>query len=102
MLGFVFFVYIVSAVLAFLNVTTGVFVEASIKSAKADRDFFMINNVRQLFKDQTSGNGEMTWDNFVGLLNAPEMQAYFKAIDLDPSEARGLFRLLDLDDSGTV
>jgi len=88
-------------VLAFLNVTTGVFVEASLKNATADRDDFMINNVRELFKD-ASDSTKMTWDSFVGQLGTPEMRAYFNAIDLDPSEARGLFRLLDIDDSGTI
>jgi hypothetical protein len=44
----------------------------------------------------------MTWDDFNSKLSRPEMKTYFKAIDLDPSEARGLFRLLDLDGSGTV
>merc|ERR1711988_480686 len=99
-----FCLYIIFMVLAFLNVTTGVFVEASLKSASADRDFFVINNVLEIFKDQLGSGSctEMTWDSFVGQLNRPEMRAYFKAIDLDPSEARGLFRLLDMDDSGTI
>jgi len=30
------------------------------------------------------------------------MQEYFKAIDLDPSEAMGIFSLLDADGSGSV
>lgn len=101
MLALTFSMYIVFAVLALLNVTTGVFVEASLKSATADRDCFMINNVRKIFQANTTCNA-MTWDKFVVQLDTPEMRAYFKAIDLDPSEARGLFRLLDIDGSGSV
>merc|ERR1719517_350810 len=44
----------------------------------------------------------MTWDQFESQLHLPEMELYFKAIDLDVSEARGLFKLLDLDESGTI
>merc|ERR1719440_1645900 len=30
------------------------------------------------------------------------IQLYFKSVDLDPSEARSLFKLMDADQSGTV
>mmetsp|Transcript_76725 Transcript_76725/g.193713 ORF Transcript_76725/g.193713 Transcript_76725/m.193713 type:complete len:866 (+) Transcript_76725:65-2662(+) len=99
----VFALYIAFAVLAMLNVVTGVVVESSILNAKADKDFFMINNVRELFKSADGRvSTEMTWDAFMSQLDRPEMRAYFKAMDLDPSEARGLFRLLDMDDSGRI
>jgi len=32
----------------------------------------------------------------------PNMLHYFEAIDVNPSEAKGLFSLLDLDNSGTI
>jgi len=99
----IFCLYIAFAVLAMLNVVTGVVVESSILSAKADKDFFMINNVRELFKSADGRvSTEMTWDTFMSQLDRPEMRAYFKAMDLDPSEARGLFRLLDMDGSGRI
>lgn len=100
-----FSLYIAFAVLALLNVITGVFVESALLHAKADKDQFILNNVRELFRDMGDGNlhdAEMTWDAFNSKLCRPEMKTYFEAIDLDPSEARGLFRLLDLDGSGTV
>jgi hypothetical protein len=98
--------YISFAVLALLNVITGVFVESSLKSAKKDNDLFMIGNVREAFKNAVSdddrGSKVMTWEKFESQLDQQTMQAYFKAIDVDPSEARGLFRLIDIDDAGAV
>eukprot|EP00933_Yihiella_yeosuensis_P033327 TRINITY_DN27057_c0_g1_i1.p1 TRINITY_DN27057_c0_g1~~TRINITY_DN27057_c0_g1_i1.p1 ORF type:complete len:831 (+),score=115.06 TRINITY_DN27057_c0_g1_i1:283-2775(+) len=102
-MGVFFCMYIAFAVLAMLNVITGVFVESSLLSAKADKDYFLVNNVRELFcNPDGSLSQEMSWDTFVDQLDRPEMRAYFKAMDLDPSEARGLFQLLDLDGSGTI
>merc|ERR1719364_90285 len=44
----------------------------------------------------------MTWKTFQSQLDQPNMKAYFRAIDVDVSEAKGLFRLLDLDGSGFI
>merc|ERR1712151_485740 len=64
----------------------------------------MINNVRELFMELDGGvkGASMDWDCFEKKLDTPQMQEFFKAIDVDQSEAKGLFRLLDLDDSGSV
>merc|ERR1740130_2653197 len=86
-----------------MNVVTGVFVESALKSAKEDKDFFMINNMREVFCEANGGiTGIMTWEMFESQIDRPNMQEYFKAIDVDPSEAKGLFRLLDLDGSGSI
>merc|ERR550537_265872 len=101
--GLFLMVYIAFSLLALLNVVTGVFVESVLKSAKADKDLFMINNARELFHGLDGGiHSLMTWDVFKSKLSTPQMQEFFKAIDVDPSEAKGLFRLLDLDNSGSV
>merc|ERR550537_1648760 len=39
---------------------------------------------------------------FESQVDRPNMKEYFRAIDVDPSEAKGLFRLLDMDGSGTI
>merc|ERR1719503_323985 len=70
-----------------MNVVTGVFVESVVENARKEKDLILINNVRELFQSQ---------------LDKPQMQEAFKAINVDCSEARGLFRLLDLDGSGGV
>merc|ERR1712048_608480 len=50
----------------------------------------------------TSGSGEIDWEAFEDRLSTEEMKEYFRIIDVDMSEAQGIFRLLDVDGGGTV
>merc|ERR1712176_498889 len=102
-LGIVFSTYVTFCVLAIMNVVTGVFVESALNSARHDRDIYMVNSVRSLFiRAKIDMTGNLTWDEFESLLNSPEMEEYFKTIDVDISEAHGIFELLDIDGSGTL
>lgn len=102
--GFIFCFYIAFALLALLNVVTGVFVQTALKSGKDDRDMYMLHHVRRLFQDFEHDKGEtqLSWDDFEAQLGSPSMVEFFKAIDVDESEARGIFSLLDADDSGQI
>jgi len=101
--GVIFAFYIAFTVLAMLNVVTGVFVESVLKSQASDRDMVMVNNARELFMTLDGGiHATMSWDTFQSKLDAPQMVEFFKFIDVDPSDAKGLFKLLDLDSSGGV
>merc|ERR1712176_1160689 len=63
----------------------------------------MVNSMRDLFEQvDFAETGQMTWDQFESQLGTPGMEMYFRAIDLDISEARGLFKLLDLDESDSI
>merc|ERR1712050_800627 len=99
---FPFIIYVAFAELAILNVVTGVFVDHVLVGAQRDQDLFLINNVRELFQKIGGVRMEMNWQMFEGLLDTPQMKEAFKAINVDPSEARGLFKLLDMDNSGVV
>lgn len=99
---FPFLLYISFAELAILNVVTGVFVDNVLVCAKKDQDIFLLNNVRELFQQIGGVTCEMDWRMFENLLHTPQMKEAFKAINVDPSEARGLFKLLDMDNSGVV
>merc|ERR1712232_847944 len=48
------------------------------------------------------GDKPMTWEIFAQFLENPQMIEYFRNIDVDISEARGLFLLLDMNGSGTL
>eukprot|EP00403_Amphidinium_massartii_P026050 CAMPEP_0178402588 /NCGR_PEP_ID=MMETSP0689_2-20121128/16920_1 /TAXON_ID=160604 /ORGANISM="Amphidinium massartii, Strain CS-259" /LENGTH=879 /DNA_ID=CAMNT_0020023495 /DNA_START=41 /DNA_END=2676 /DNA_ORIENTATION=+ len=103
MLGFVFSVYITFCVLAMMNVVTGVFVDSALNSAKHDKEVYMMNSVRAMFlRMKMDLSGDMNWDEFKTLLSSAEMMEYFKAIDVDISEAQSIFELLDVDNSGTL
>merc|ERR1719203_2337657 len=46
--------------------------------------------------------GAMNWEVFESLIDSKAMQEAFKAINVDPSDACGLFKMLDLDNTGVV
>lgn len=98
-----FMMYISFALLCMLNVITGVFVESALLTAKTDKDLYMVNHVRNLFKKVDIDNsGCISWSEFEKALANPEMLEIFKQVDMDVSEAESLFRLLDVDDTGTI
>jgi hypothetical protein len=92
--------YVAFALLAVLNIITGVFVENAMKSAKKDDDTYLLTLSRQLFLDICNEEGEITWETFQDQLSNPSLQNYFKAIDLSIEEADFLFTLIDIDESG--
>jgi len=99
----VFLMYIFFAVLAMMNVVTGVFVESVLESAKRDKELFLINNVKELFQELDGGmSAVMSEEMFRSKITSSQMQEAFKAINVDPSEAHRLFQLIDLDSSGGV
>jgi len=96
----VFCLYVAFMLFALLNVVTGVFVDTAINKTKEQTDIFMINNVRELFGKCL--DREMTWVEFNSKLDLPEMMRYFDFLDVDVSDARALFTLIDTDASGSI
>eukprot|EP00927_Polykrikos_kofoidii_P042164 TRINITY_DN3601_c0_g1_i3.p1 TRINITY_DN3601_c0_g1~~TRINITY_DN3601_c0_g1_i3.p1 ORF type:complete len:712 (-),score=106.80 TRINITY_DN3601_c0_g1_i3:120-2255(-) len=102
-LGILFTLYIAFTVFALLNVVTGVFVENAMDSAETDKRESTIVKICDLFKrTDNDGSGEVTWEEFQTTLQSEDMQDYFKSIDVDISEAKGLYELLDADSSGSI
>ncbi|CAE7263258.1 scn4aa [Symbiodinium sp. CCMP2456] len=102
-MGLVFAVYIAFAALAMLNVITGVFVESAMASAREENNVTVVSRMRELVSKMEIGeSGRMTWEQFEGQLNNPIMEAYFKSLDLSVTEAESLFRLLDIDNEGSI
>lgn len=102
-LALIFCVYITFCVLAMMNVVTGVFVDSALNSATKDKEVYMVNSVRTMFRRlDIDLDGELTWEQFETALAEAEMREYFRQIDVDISEARGIFDLLDIDGSGTL
>jgi hypothetical protein len=97
-MGPVYVAYILFAVFSMTNVITGVFVQMGLRSAQHDLDYFMINNVREVFQ----GLEKMSWQDFEKRLDSSHMRDYFKAIDVCQDEAYGVFRLIDLSGSGHI
>jgi hypothetical protein len=100
----VFSLYIAFVVFAVLNIVTGVFVQSSLENSKDDTDWVMIRNISSLIAtiQQQSQVDSFSWVDFQQHLDRPQMRAYFEAIDVDPSEAEGVFKLLDLNGNGSI
>jgi len=95
--------YIAFTVLAMMNVITGVFVESALSAARSSKDAELRNKMHMLFKrTDTDASGMISWDEFAGHLEDKDMARCFRLLDIDPSEAKGLFTLLDTDCSGEI
>lgn len=114
-MGVFFCLYIAFAVLAVLNVITGVFVDNAIKASQQDADTIIleqtesrkkhIEDVKSVFnKADLDNSGKLDWEEFKTHIDNPYVQAYFRQLDLDVegSSVEGLFNLLDFDGNGTL
>jgi len=88
---------------AVMNVVTGVFVELAIRKAGDDEKRILLRQMRELFQEAgDKSSGMITLDDFIRCIDAQGMQAYLTAIDIDPQDARQLFKLLDVEGHGTI
>eukprot|EP00929_Paragymnodinium_shiwhaense_P086474 TRINITY_DN46991_c0_g1_i1.p1 TRINITY_DN46991_c0_g1~~TRINITY_DN46991_c0_g1_i1.p1 ORF type:complete len:801 (+),score=182.89 TRINITY_DN46991_c0_g1_i1:65-2467(+) len=95
--------YIGFVIFTLMNVVTGVFVESSLRSVDKDKELFLMHHAKDLFKNvDDDGSGDVTLKEFSEMLHTPAMQMYFQAVDLNLEDATDLFRLIDLDNSGTL
>eukprot|EP00928_Gymnodinium_smaydae_P007948 TRINITY_DN1284_c1_g3_i1.p1 TRINITY_DN1284_c1_g3~~TRINITY_DN1284_c1_g3_i1.p1 ORF type:complete len:642 (-),score=116.18 TRINITY_DN1284_c1_g3_i1:286-2211(-) len=98
-----FLAYIFFALLAMMNVITGVFLETASERAKEEREIFLMRNARSIFSAADHNhNGTVTWKDFQGALDNKGVSQFFDAIELDVSEAETLFELLDTSGDGVV
>lgn len=99
----VFCLYIVFATMALMNVVTGVFVESAMDSANKDKESYMVQTARELFKGaDPKRTGVITLTEFERQLRTPELKEHLKALGINAMSARGLFKALDLNHSGTI
>ncbi|CAK0799984.1 unnamed protein product [Prorocentrum cordatum] len=99
----VFVLYMFFVIFALTNVVIRVFVESALRTAEDDKRRQLSAQMSSLFRQaDEDSSGTVTWDEFQDHLAAPQLQTFLKAIDLDVDEARALFHLLDVDDSGEI
>jgi len=103
LMGLFFAIYVAFSVLAMMNVITGIFVDNATTYAQQDKDMYVVKHVINLFKqgDLTS-QGDITWKVFQQKLATRELKELFQAVDVDQADAESLFKLIDVDESGTV
>jgi hypothetical protein len=99
----VFLAYVAVTLFILMNLVTGIFVDSAAANIREDKDLRLVNQIRELFiVGDADKTGNISWLEFVDQLNNPLMEEYFKVIDLDMSEARGFFDLLDLEGTGRI
>jgi hypothetical protein len=101
--GLLFTFFIAFALLALMNVVTGVFVQTALNSAKDEEDEFVTNQIMALL--QVADNNS---DDIISLeevnqsLEDPKQSKVWKSIGVQAADARYIFKLLDLVDHGQV
>lgn len=115
---FVFAIFIAFATLVMMNLVTGVFVEGAQRIAQEEKNQELLKHVRRLLAPDKSRptprpsvfiRGEddhheelISWADFCKKLNTEEMRAYLTAFELDASQAKDIFYILDQDRVGKV
>eukprot|EP00930_Biecheleria_cincta_P034863 TRINITY_DN24028_c0_g1_i1.p1 TRINITY_DN24028_c0_g1~~TRINITY_DN24028_c0_g1_i1.p1 ORF type:complete len:756 (+),score=152.13 TRINITY_DN24028_c0_g1_i1:172-2439(+) len=108
-----YLLFITFALFAVVNIVTGVFVENAMQNSIKDRDFLVreeleqkkeyLKNMQALFEEMDKlDSGTILVDGFEDCLADEQVTAYFRALKLDVSDARNLFKLLDFDGSGEI
>mmetsp|Transcript_77830 Transcript_77830/g.241169 ORF Transcript_77830/g.241169 Transcript_77830/m.241169 type:complete len:650 (-) Transcript_77830:14-1963(-) len=106
-----FFFYIFFTMLAFLNITTGVFVDNAVEAGRIQRDYLVQKEmqlkdryaaeIRELFVAMDNdGSGTLTLEEVKAYFDNPQLQSYFAALGIDFSDTERLFTLLDNDSDG--
>jgi len=108
-----FAIYVIFVTLGVLNIVTGFFVDGTIEATNnakdeilrraQDRKTAMIELIGELFhRIDDDESGMLSWEELENHLHDDELQEYFLVLEMDPSEAKDLFRLLDINGSGQV
>jgi hypothetical protein len=111
--GVVFIMYVFFVYFGVLNVVTGAFVDSMRQVSEKDRDHVvelemkrigvLKRNMTELFTAaDTDESGSLCWEEFEAHLGDARVQAYFRTLEIDVSQARALFVLLDLEESDEV
>mmetsp|Transcript_29669 Transcript_29669/g.81204 ORF Transcript_29669/g.81204 Transcript_29669/m.81204 type:complete len:856 (-) Transcript_29669:194-2761(-) len=99
--------YIAFITLSVMNVVTGVFVDSAYQVAQMDRDVVIqeelhskekyMRGLKDIFLEaDTDESGTLSWEEFESHLEDQRVKAYLATLELDISEAYGLFKLLNI------
>mmetsp|Transcript_49605 Transcript_49605/g.106204 ORF Transcript_49605/g.106204 Transcript_49605/m.106204 type:complete len:711 (+) Transcript_49605:57-2189(+) len=111
--GYILIFYVFFMFFGVLNVVIGFFVTTTAEVSSKDRSTFVrhemarltdyARRIRTFFMEADSDkSGMLSWDEFKTHLQDHQVKAYFQALELDVTQARVLFKLLDTDDSNQV
>jgi len=110
---YIYAAYVMLVVFGILNILTGTFVDTAMQASANDRDNAIeasmqartsaVNKLKEIFEEtDTDGSGKISFEEFEQSLQNSEVAHYLDSMGLDPTEARGLFQLLDVDNSKSI
>jgi len=100
-LGFV--LYVLLAILAMMNILTGIFVESAIQTAYHDSQKRVEEHIRRVFREQGLERGNMiTYQELELLLASKTLSTSLVALEITEVQVMELFHLLDQDSDGTL
>eukprot|EP00927_Polykrikos_kofoidii_P081650 TRINITY_DN7924_c0_g1_i3.p1 TRINITY_DN7924_c0_g1~~TRINITY_DN7924_c0_g1_i3.p1 ORF type:complete len:648 (+),score=116.70 TRINITY_DN7924_c0_g1_i3:96-2039(+) len=97
-----FILYIVFALLAVMNVITGIFVQSALKHAESKKDSSFTEHVAFLFEALDLSDDKITLPEYVEVMDDPEVGKHLRDMGLEPAEAKALFHYIDEDNSSEV
>eukprot|EP00930_Biecheleria_cincta_P038821 TRINITY_DN26689_c0_g1_i1.p1 TRINITY_DN26689_c0_g1~~TRINITY_DN26689_c0_g1_i1.p1 ORF type:complete len:612 (-),score=114.48 TRINITY_DN26689_c0_g1_i1:380-2035(-) len=111
--SFLYLVFITFSVFAVVNIVTGVFVDSAMQANLVDKDILVheeleekkeyLEEVRLIFHALDSdSSGTITLSELENGLQHEKLEAYFRALKLDVSDAAMLFKLLDKSNSQAI
>jgi hypothetical protein len=104
-MGLAFAAFIAFALLALMNVVTGVFVQTALQSAEREEETFLTDQIIHLFHKCKKGEDEwgiITEKDLQQRLVDPELTKEWKNINVSADEATYVFALLDVEGNGEV
>jgi len=109
LLGWAFAAYIAFALLALMNVVTGVFVQTALQSAQQEEDSFLTDQIIALLSStdavslpRKDGRALVTMNDIQSRLRDPRFEKDWKAINVTQDEAEYIFELLDVTRCGEI
>lgn len=109
----IWYTYVAFVIFGLLNVFTGIFVESATHAANSDQEIIIqtqiedeesyVNQIRLIFdRSDSDHSGNMTEKELQDLLEQEDFKVQMESLGIHATEARGLFALLDNDESGVV
>lgn len=109
----VFLLFITFAILALLNVITAVFIQTAIKQTESDVELVVAEEMahraeftavmQQVFMELDQNNsGALSYEEFEQHIEDEKIMTYLQTLELDATQIRSLFMLLDVDRTGEV
>lgn len=98
-----FILYIAFASLVLMNLVTGVFVEGAQRIAAEEKRQDLQKQVRKIVqKGHVDLESNICWEKFNDQLATADMAAYLRAFQMDSSQARDIFYILDDEQVGSI